>query len=318
MLKRGIPTASLDLMMASLAKNTLSQYNSSLKSWWQFCEDNNLDFLEVHIPQIVLFFTQKFNEGASYSTINTCRSALSLILGQNTTQCESVSRLIKGIYRMRPPKPKYDSTWDPNEVLKYLSNTFPYENVTLHDISLKTITLLAIASAQRMQTLSFIKTNNITINDESITIKIDDLIKTSKPGSCQPLIQLPFIRENPKICPALTIQNYLEKTKSLRGTYDDNHLFISFRKPYKKVTSQTLAHWVKKVLHLSGIDISIYGAHSTRHASTSAAHIAGINLEVVRKAAGWSDNSNIFLKYYKKEINQSTKNFVTALFTKDS
>lgn len=221
------------------------------------------------------------------------------------------------MYRTKPPRPKYSTTWDTNLVLKYLAELFPYDNLPLKDFSLKAVTLLAIASAQRMQTLSLIKVKNISITADAMTIKIDDLIKTSKPGSCQPLIKLPFIKENPKICPALAVKKYIEKTQFLRTSNNDNYLFLSYKKPHQKVTSQTLGHWVKNILQLSGIDISVFGAHSTRHASTSAAHLAGINLEVVRKAAGWSDKSNVFLKYYNRDVVQTTDDFVMAIFDKN-
>lgn len=316
MIARGIPETSLGIVMASFAPKTLNQYSCTLKSWVTYCQDNNYDIFKSTSIKLISFLTLKFNEGASYSTINTHRSALSIILGTEITLNSCVNRFIKGVYRLRPPNPKYTATWDTNKVLNYVSSWYPYTDITLEFLSRKTIALLAIASAQRMQTLSLIKLKNISTENDMIVIKISDLIKTSKPGAFQPLIRLPFIRENLSICPATVVQAYIDKTSSLRQNQLDDHLFISFRKPHKKVSSQTLAHWVKKVLEDSGIDISIFGAHSTRHASTSAAHRLGINLEVVRKAAGWSNTSNVFLRYYNRDvINPVNSDFASAIFT---
>lgn len=318
MILRGIPLESLDIMMASLAKNTLNQYSSVIKSWWFFCKNNNLNIYDVNIDKVISFLTLKIKKGASYSTLNTHRSALSMILGSNITSNDCVNRLLKGAYRLNPPKPKYNSTWDTKQVLNYISNFYPYDTISLVDLSYKTCTLLVIATAQRMQTISLIKLKNITIQNDAITIKITDLIKTSRPGACQPLMRLPYIHENPSICPALAIQTYIDRTKALRHGDNDGHLFIGIRKPHKIVGSQTLAHWVKKILQNSGIDISIFSAHSTRGASTSAAHRAGVNLETVRKAAGWSDRSNVFLKYYCRDIVESNNNdFVNAVLGKE-
>lgn len=302
--------------MASFAEKTLKQYNSSIRSWWAYCQENRFDIFSVNTSQIISFLTVKFNEGSSYSSLNTHRSALSIILGTKLTLDDNVSRFLKGVYRLRPPHPKYSLTWDTNQVLSYLSNFSSYSSISLEDLSRKTITLLAIASAQRMQTLSLIKLNNICIEEVNVIIKISELIKTSKPGAFQPLIRLPFIRENISICPATAVQQYIEKTASLRiANQSNNNLFIGIRKPHKNVGSQTLANWVKKVLEESGINISIFGAHSTRHASTSAARRHGVNLEVVRKAAGWSDSSNVFLKYYNREIiNSENNDFTHAIF----
>lgn len=285
-------------MTASLSESTLNQYKSTIKLWGQFCETKGIDFCYANSYQLLEFLTEKFNSNASYSTLNSYRSALSLLLGNNTTTDDCVKRFLKGVYRLRPPAPKYQNTWDPTTVLTFL-NQSPNESLSLKDLSHKTITLLALASAQRIQTLSLIKIKNIIFETEKLIIKIEDLIKTSKPGLSSPLIVLPFIKENPNICPAITIKHYINKISTLPSS---EYLFISYQNPHKKVGSQTLAHWVKAVLHKSGVDITKYGAHSTRHASTSAAHRAGVNLEVIRKAAGWAQSSNVFSKYYHKNL----------------
>lgn len=316
MIARGIPESSLDIIMSSFAEKTLNQYSCSLKSWWTYCENNSYDAFNATSTQVISFLTMKFEEGAAYSSLNTHRPALSTILGSKITLDDNIHRFLKGVYRLKPPTPKYAVTWDTNDVSNYVCEHYPYtDNITLEALSHKTISLLAIASAQRMQTLSFIKLKNICVKNDMIVIKIPDLIKTSRPGALQPLIRLPFIRENPSICPATVLQAYIDRTLTLRRDNVDDHLFISLRKPHKKVCSQTLSHWVKKVLAASGIDISVFGAHSTRHASTSAAHRLGINLEVVRKAAGWSNSSNVFLKYYNREVvNPVNNDFAEVIF----
>lgn len=300
--------------MASFADNTISQYNSSIKAWWCFCKKYSLDLFDSSPKHVLTFLTEVFESGIGYSSLNTYRSALSIILDKHITRDDSVTRFLKGVYRLRTPKPKYNFTWDPITVLTFLATYFPHQTVNLSDLTTKTVTLLALASAQRIQTLSLIKIKNIFIKEDFILIKITDLIKTSRPGACQPLIKLPFLRENPEICPALALQAYIDITKTLRCEQSKDYLFISIRKPHKNVGAQTLSHWVKKVLERSGIDIGIFGAHSTRHASTSAAHNAGVNLEVVRRAAGWSDSSNVFYKYYKKDVISDSDNFVQSVF----
>lgn len=46
LIERGVPVSSLDLLMASLAQNTLSLYNSSLKFWLEFDQQKTLQFLD--------------------------------------------------------------------------------------------------------------------------------------------------------------------------------------------------------------------------------------------------------------------------------
>ncbi|KYB24806.1 hypothetical protein TcasGA2_TC032277 [Tribolium castaneum] len=49
---------------------------------------------------------------------------------------------------------------------------------------------------------------------------------------------------------------------------------------------------------MAGINTSIFSAHSTRHASSSAALRKGISLDVIHKTAGWSEKSQTFAKTY--------------------
>lgn len=52
----------------------------------------------------------------------------------------------------------------------------------------------------------------------------------------------------------------------------------------------------------SGIDTEVFSAHSTRHASTSAAHRRGISLDLIKRCAGWSGNSLVFSKFYDRPL----------------
>ncbi|CAG4946419.1 unnamed protein product [Colias eurytheme] len=133
----------------------MKQYNSALKSWWEFSVKNNFNFYEGNLSHVLLYLTERFETGAGYSSLNTTRSALALLLGPCTTSHDCISRLLKGAYRTNPPLPKYDSIWDTKIVLDYLSRYFPHDNISLQDLSFKTVTLIAIATAQRMQTLSY-------------------------------------------------------------------------------------------------------------------------------------------------------------------
>ena len=57
------------------------------------------------------------------------------------------------------------------------------------------------------------------------------------------------------------------------------------------MTSSTIACWLKKELELSGIDTSIFSAHSVRGASTSAASASGVTTAEILTAVDWSSQS---------------------------
>lgn len=254
---------------------------------------------EASIPRIMSFFTEIFKSGAKYGTLNSYRSALSILIGERLGSDDRIARQFKGFYRLRPPAPKYDTTWDPSIVLDFLSILTPNKDIHLEHLTKKTVTLLALITAHRVQTLSKINIKNIEICPEVINIKIPDILKTSRLNASQPNLNIPFFRQRPEICPADTLLAYIEVTRPLRTC---DNLFISFKSPHKAVTSQTLSRWIKNTLFESGIDTSIFSAHSTRHASTSAAHNSGVNIDLIRKTAGWSGRSNVFARFYKRNV----------------
>nr|CAH7742684.1 unnamed protein product [Callosobruchus chinensis] len=125
-------------------------------------------------------------------------------------------------------------------------------------------------------------------------------IKTSARNKFQPFLILPFLNSYSENCVASTLLSYLEKTKLLRGSIKS--LFISITKPYKEISTQSLGRWVKNILEKSGVDTNKFSAHSTRHASTSAANRKGINFDTIRLSAGWSKNSKMFAKVYNRPL----------------
>lgn len=151
-----------------------------------------------------------------------------------------------------------------------------------------------------MQTLAKIRVNNIVSLDTHIKINITDLVKTSAPHRDQPCLEIPFFSEKPEICVATTLLDYIETTNKLRHNNED-YLFLTYRKPHKPATVQTLSRWVKEVLHSCGVDRN-FTSHSTRHSSTSAARRLGLNVEKIRKTAGWTESSNMFARFYNRPL----------------
>lgn len=301
MIKKQVPLSSIKIMLASLSENTIKQYDTCLKKWFLFCTAHDIGLFEESVPNILIFLTEQFQAGAQYGTLNSCKSALSLILGTQIANDDRIKRLFKGIFRLRPPLPKYHCTWDTSLVLDHLAQWYPNQALSLEKITKKLVTLLALITAHRVQTLSKINIKNIEKHSDKIVIKIPDLIKTSRVGSKQPTLVLPYFHDKPEICPVNTLDAYLNITDPLRIQH--SNLFISLRKPHSIITSQTLSRWVKNTLEECGVDVSIFTAHSTRHAATSKAFKLGVNIDLIRKTAGWTGSSNTFGRFYQREVN---------------
>ncbi|ODM90605.1 Transposon Ty3-I Gag-Pol polyprotein [Orchesella cincta] len=70
----------------------------------------------VSINVILGFLTDLYENGSSYSSMNAARSALSVLLGKvdgvSIGEHPLVVRLLRGVGRLRPPLPRYQTTWD--------------------------------------------------------------------------------------------------------------------------------------------------------------------------------------------------------------
>lgn len=307
---KNVPHASIEILIASLSGSTYKQYESAWKQWWQFCLLSKEDFYKPTRNSLLRFLTYSAKNMASYATLNTYRSAISLLSMEKIGEDSMISRFFKGIEKINPPKPKYNFTWDVSIVLDYLRTLEPLPNLSLQDLTYKTVMLIALCTAHRAQTLANIKLSNIKSTEKGLEIRIPDAIKTSGRNRYQPLLYLPRYPDDRSLCVAPVIEYYISSTKELRSS---EKLFISTVKPHKEICSQTISRWIKTVLLKSGIDVSVFSGHSTRHAATSHAFGKGIDLNLIRNTAGWTNTSQVFAKFYNRPVLSDNNSFALAI-----
>lgn len=123
----------------------------------------------------VEFLTELFHDNKSYSALNTARSALSTFLTNDsglTIGCSPIiKRFMKGVFELKPPRPRYTFIWDVSIVLNFLTN-YPSEDIPLSILTYKCVMLLALASMQRVQTLKSIDVENIIFMEGLVSIPI--------------------------------------------------------------------------------------------------------------------------------------------------
>lgn len=291
-------------MIISIASSTLKQYQSCWKLWTEFASNNNIDVLKASISEIISFLTKRFEEEASYSTVNTTRLAIALVSKSDLSADGLISKFLKKVYRQRSSRPRYSSTEDDTPVWEHLQKLHSLRILKHKEAAEKVTLLLTLTTVHRLQTLALDNIDNIRRSNTGITIKLLDLIKTSKPGSDQPEFMLLFFESEPGICTASVILEYIKYTKSLRRSNNKN-LSISTVKPYGPASVQTLGHWMKSIPWKAEVDTNQFSAYSTRHATVSTACKNGISVETIRRTAGWSKNSQTFAKFYNRSIQES-------------
>jgi hypothetical protein len=253
-------------------KELLSSTHPTSKDGPYIVIKKQIDPVSATTPQALDFLVELFENGIGYSAINTARSALSCILkpidGIPFGCQEGVKRFLKGVYQERPSMPRYTETWDVSKVMNYL-NTISNTNIIIKDLTLKLVTLMSLLSAQRGQTIHYLSLKDMSFTESAVTFVISRPIKQSKPGSKPMVVKVVAYPANPNLCVVSILNMYLEYTATLRN--NEQQLFISYSKPYKAVSRDTISRWVKTVMEKSGIDVQTFKPHSTRAASTSKA-----------------------------------------------
>ena len=257
------------------------------------------------MTDVLKFLTELHDSGLGYSALNTAKSAVSSFLNianPNSAQLGSnglIKRFMKGIFEIKPSLPRYNCTWDTEKVLQFLKSLSPLSNLSLLQLSRKLVTLLALSTGQRAQTLHMLDVRNIESCETHLKLRIGDLLKQSSPSNHLSEIFISQYTFDSDICVVKTyIMYYVTKTEKLR---QDSRLLVRTQKPYNWVTKQTLSHWIKDTLILAGIDMSCFTPHSTRSASCSAAVARNVPIDTVLRTAGWK-RDNVFRKFYNRPV----------------
>ena len=218
--------------------------------------------------------------------------------GENTlNNAPDINRFMRGVFNIRPPQPKYTFSWDVNKVLQHLKLYHPLDKITLKEISLKAIALVALTSGLRAQSIHDLDTNLMSVTNDYYEFRFTKPAKHERKQTQKSVLRLYKYHD-----PDLDIYNvltwYLKRTAELRRS---SKLWISFTKPHEPVGKQTISRWLKTILQKAGIDVNNFTSHSTRMASTSKASAMGVGLTSILNTAGWTNAKN-FYRFYLRPI----------------
>ncbi|KAM4705063.1 LOW QUALITY PROTEIN: uncharacterized protein WCC33_009911 [Rhinophrynus dorsalis] len=296
----GVFSESANFLLAeSWAPGTRAMYSSSWSLWSRWCLERDLDPVSAPIVEVVNFLSHLFDLGRAYRTINSYRSAISaghvIVDGSPVGQHILVCRLMKGIRFTRPPQSRYISIWNVNCVLNFLELWPPNDQLSLKQLSAKLTMLLCLISFKRVSDVRALDISHRTFIPSGVQFRVFRRTKTNVRT-----ITYPAFGAQPQLCVVQCLREYEARTAQFRSP-PSSQLLISFRKPFSPVSSATLARWVRWIMLLAGVDISLFGAHSSRSAMASMAFQLGGRLDDILRAADWSREST-FRDFYCKPI----------------
>ena len=215
-------------------------------------------------------------------------------------QLSSVERVL------RPP------AWDLSKVLRYLNSPEfePLSQASLRALSLKTLFLLALATAKRvseLQALSSIVTfvggdaclsyvPQFVAKSESLTRSIPrSLVKSLADFAAG-------LDDDLLLCPVRALCIYLQRTRSLSPLR--HRLFVSPRRPSRAMSKNAVSFFLREVIHAAGAsrpEVGSVQAHEVRSVSTSVAFHRNWSVSSVLESATWA-SSSVFSSFYLRDI----------------
>ena len=218
-----------------------------------------------------------------------------------------VVQLLKGAYNLKPPLPTYSSTWEVDKVVSFLDQLGPYGSLSLKDLSQKLGLLLALTAMERVSEVIAHDLRYRQILPEGVIFHLSELTKKSRVGHDLKRSFHASFPCNTNLCVVDCLKEYERRTRLFRpkDPTKPNKLLLSYIKPYKSISAESLSRWIRDILSRAGIDTNIFKAHSVRGASASACN-KGIPLEDILRLADWSTDSTFRRFYYRPQYNPNT------------
>ena len=300
-----MPELTRDIILSSWRHSTKNKYASVWARWQRFCLKKGISSTRTSINYVLEFFTNLYTNGCHYSGLCAARSALSSLIhieeGPSISAHPLTTRFLKGVFNRHPPSPRYVEIWDVDKVLSYFNSKDHNDKLSFKELCYKTVTLLMILGACRKNTLSSFTVEDIKTDDTKCIICPSKVLKHSRPGfKPEPLVFHRY-QLNEKLCIVSCIEHYLRQRNKLLPIANNKAFIITFGKPHKPASNDTISRWIKDTLKNSGINIEIFTSHSCRSASTSKAFSLGIPLHEILKRANWS-RAETFQKHYNRTI----------------
>nr|XP_055023529.1 uncharacterized protein LOC129413761 [Misgurnus anguillicaudatus] len=322
-----LPRSVLDTLMQSRAPATRRLYALKWSVFAAWCKEKEFDPVNCSVSAILSFLQHRMDTGSMPSTLKVYVAAIAAfhaeIGGRSVGKHELITKFLQGARRLRHSRPPTVPSWDLALVLKALTLP-PFEpilTVGLKELSLKTVLLLALASAKRIGDL-----HALSVNAECLQFGPGDCNVTLKPkaGYVPKSLSTPFRAQvisipafssddaattnaivQSELCPVRALKAYIDRSAPF---WTAEQLFVCFGGSTKghPVSKQRLSHWVVDAISQAyssqGVRCPLdIRAHSTRAIASSWAWYKGASIQVLCLAAGWS-SQNTFARFYNLDV----------------
>ncbi|KAI2645695.1 ORF V: Enzymatic polyprotein [Labeo rohita] len=274
----GLSTEVVETILQSRAPSTRKLYALKWKLFTSWCGERQQDPVNCPVGTVLEFLQARFSTGLSHSTLKVYVAAISAyhapLGGMSVGKDPLVVRFLRGVLRLRPPTRPHVSTWDLAVVLEALSGWGPAGPSHLEFAPGMTKAFLY----PRPGYFPKVPTNT----PQPVVLQ----------AFCPPPFREPDQQKQNCMCPVRALDAYVHRAALWRKT---DQLFVCYGPPKKgyPATKQTLSRWIIDAIstayEFSDLPSPLgVKAHSTCAMAASKALLAGVPIQDIFNAAGWS------------------------------
>ncbi|KAI2662102.1 Gag-Pol polyprotein [Labeo rohita] len=268
----GLPQEVINTIRSARAPSTRSLYDLKWQVFEDWCTHKGVIPFQCAVSEVLCFLQSLLNNGRAFSTIKVYLAAISAchvgFEGVSVGRHSLIGRFMKGVRRLRPVSKRLVPSWDLSMVLNALTQApfEPLESVHIKLLSLKTVLLLALASAKRVGELHALSVHQACLNfspdDSKVMLlpnpafvpKVSDSAYNCSALELRAFYPPPFSSSEERklhtLCPVRALRFYVNRTRSFRK---NDQLFVSWATHCKgkPISSQRLSHWMVEAIELA-------------------------------------------------------------------
>ncbi|XP_073467253.1 uncharacterized protein [Aquarana catesbeiana] len=318
MRSKGFSECLTTMLLSSRKKVTRDIYAKVWKVYVSFCQSEHREVKDL--VSVLEFWQNGADKNLAVSTLKVQVAALGVYLERSLSSETLIMRFFKALSRSRPVPVKHFPNWDLSVVLQALAKEpfEPLQAISLKNLTLKTIFLVAITSARRISELHALSVKEpfLSVFPDRVVLKVDPgfLPKVASFSNRSQEITLPTFCANPSgekegqfhnLDVRRILLHYLEVTGGFRVS---DSLFVPFsgNKKGQQASKASLARWLKTAISVAYSQMGLSSplgirAHSTRAQATTWAERAGATPDQICKVATWSSYLT-FVRHYRLDL----------------
>lgn len=311
----GWSTQAQNIIPCSLSKSTRQTYNRALRKLWAYCQQQGITFPPTS-PSVMgdFFIHLACSSDRPKSVLVIANAAIAcmfeIMQTTNIMHDRVLQRLLDALIKTGTSKARIHTPVMPvnpfyEAFLKWPGN----DNLDIHKLRIKTLVLLALTLMLRpsdvapkgevydhlsgqVSKLQFGRDQIRFETDGSLTIWFHGIKNDRNRDGFQ--VNVPQASEV-KICPVRTLKDYMRLTDHICPS--GKPVFVSLRRPFKAISSSTIAKDLEMAIELVGLSGSGYTAKCFRPTGVTVALEQGCNPDNVRSVGRWKCRE-VFEEHY--------------------